>query len=307
MMRREMSSRGVEASAPGKINVILRVLERRPDQYHNLWSVMQAVELADTVWVEEAPASSGISLSCEGSELPAGPENLVYRAAQAVLHRLKCSQGLRIRLRKRLPIAAGIGGGSSDAAATIQALALLLQTGWSRVQMAEIGEELGSDVPFFLYGPTALIQGRGERVIPIRVEDERWLILVNPGIAIPTVWAYGKLAESRTRADSAWRSALPIAFPADSPLHWNQLLSLMENDFQSVMEDAYPSLRDLRLLLLAHGAQAAMLSGSGSTVFGVFQSEKPARQAADRLVRQPGWRLWVTRTLVEQELPRAFN
>ena len=121
-----MSSRGVEASAPGKINVILRVLDRRPDQYHNLWSVMQAVELADTVWVEEAPASSGISLSCEGAELPAGPENLVYRTAQAVLYRLKSSQGLRIRLLKRLPIAAGIGGGSSDAAATIHALALLL-------------------------------------------------------------------------------------------------------------------------------------------------------------------------------------
>ena len=142
---------------------------------------------------------------------------------------------------------------------------------------------------------------------PIRVEDERWLLLVNPGIAIPTVWAYAKLAESRTRADSAWQSALPLAFPVDSPLHWNQLLSLMENDFQSIMEEAYPSLRDLRLLLLANGAQAAMLSGSGSTVFGVFQSEEPARQAADRLVRQPGWRLWVTRTRVKHELPRAFN
>jgi 4-diphosphocytidyl-2-C-methyl-D-erythritol kinase len=302
-----MSSRGVEASAPGKINLILRVLDRRPDQYHNLWSVMQAVELADTVWVEEAPASSGISLSCEGADLPAGSENLVYRAAQTVLDRLKCSRGLRIRLLKRLPIAAGIGGGSSDAAATIQALALLLQTGWSQVQMAEIGEEIGSDVPFFLYGPTALVQGRGERVTPIRVEGERWLVLVNPGIAIPTVWAYGKLAESRRGADSEWRSAVPIAFSADSPLQWNQLLSLMENDFRSVMEEAYPSLRDLRVLLLAHGAQAAMLSGSGSTVFGVFQSEEPARRAADRLERQPGCRVWVTRTRMEQELPRPFN
>jgi len=268
---------------------------------------MQAVELADTVWVEEAPASSEISLSCEGAELPAGSDNLVYRAAQTVLDRLKCSRGLRIRLLKRLPIAAGIGGGSSDAAATIQALALLLQTGWSRVQMAEIGEEIGSDVPFFLYGPTALVQGRGERVTPIRVEGERWLVLVNPGIAIPTVWAYGKLAESRTGADSAWRSALPISFPADSPLQWNELVSLMENDFRAVMEEAYPSLRDLRLLLLANGAQAAMLSGSGSTVFGVFQSEELARQAADRLERQPGRRVWVTRTRTEQALPRAFN
>jgi len=302
-----MSSRGVEASAPGKINLILRVLDRRPDQYHNLWSVMQAVELADTVWVEEAPASSEISLSCEGAELPAGSDNLVYRAAQTVLDRLKCSRGLRIRLLKRLPIAAGIGGGSSDAAATIQALALLLQTGWSRVQMAEIGEEIGSDVPFFLYGPTALVQGRGERVTPIRVEGERWLVLVNPGIAIPTVWAYDKLAESRRGADSACRSPLPIAFSADAPLQWNQLLGLMENDFRAVMEEAYPSLRDLRLLLLANGAQAAMLSGSGSTVFGVFQSEEPARRAADRLERQPGCRVWVTRTRMEQELPRPFN
>lgn len=300
-----MPSRGVEASAPGKINLILRVLDRRPDRYHNLWSVMQAVELADTIRAEEAPTSSGISLSCEGAELPLGSENLVYRAAEAVLHRLKHSRGLHIRIHKRLPIAAGIGGGSSDAAATIHALAVLLQTGWSRVEMAEIGQEIGSDVPFFFYGPTALVEGRGERVTPLQVEGERWLVLVNPGIAIATVWAYGKLVDSRKGADTAFRPA--VSFPTDSPVRWGQLVSLIDNDFRAIMEEAYPLLRELRVRLLTAGAQAAMLCGSGSTVFGVFSSEQTAKHAAEGLDGQAGWRVWVTRTRMEQESPRAFN
>jgi 4-diphosphocytidyl-2-C-methyl-D-erythritol kinase len=302
-----MTSRIVEVSAPGKINLILRVLDRRPDGYHNLCSVMQTVELADTISAEEAPDSSAISLSCEGAELPAGSENLVYRAAESVRHRIKQTPGLKIRIQKCLPVAAGVGGGSSDAAATIQALAMLLQTGWSRIEMAKIGEEIGSDVPFFFYGPTAIVEGRGERVTPIRIEGQRWLVLVNVGIAISTAWAYGKLAESRSKAVSSAGAQAKLELRADSRLQWDELLNLFENDFQSVMEEAYPSLRDLRLLLLARGAQAAMLCGSGSTVFGVFSSEKTARQAADGLDRGHGWGVWVTRTSMRHEPPRALN
>ena len=302
-----MSSRRVEASAPGKINLVLRVLDRRPDGYHNLVSVMQTVELADTISAEEVPASTEISLSCQGAELPLGPENLVYRAAQSVSHRLKRSPGLHIRLQKRLPVAAGVGGGSSDAAATIEALAVLFETGWSQVEMAEIGEELGSDVPFFFYGPTALVEGRGERVTSLRVEGERWLVLVNPGIAIPTAWAYGKLVESRSRTGASRPLRSVLSSPADFPDSWDQRLNLIENDFQTVMEETFPMIRDLRLQLLGHGAQAAMLCGSGSSVFGIFSSEQAAKQAADGLGCVPGWRVWVTRTSIKHEPPRAVN
>ncbi len=294
-----MASREVEVSAPGKVNLILRVLDRRTDSYHNLWSVMQAFDLSDTV-IAEAVCGEGIRMTCEGAELPSDSSNLAYRAAERGLARLGRRQGIRLVVRKRLPVAAGVGGGSSDAAATIRALAVLLETGWSRADMAAVGAEVGSDVPFFFYGPTALVEGRGERVSPLRLEGERWLLLVNPGIAIPTAWAYGKLAAVRAN-----RAEPPVRLPhfesnpvtGDPPLvKWPDLLPLIANDFAPVMEAEYPVLREIRLLLGARGAETALLSGSGSTVFGLFADEQSARVAAEGLDRRPGWRAWVTRT-----------
>ena len=302
-----MGNRGVDVSAPGKINLILRVLDRRADRYHNLYSVMQAFDLADTIHTEEAPAAAGIRLSCEGAELSVGRDNLVYRAAEAVLLRLRPTAGVHIRLNKQLPISAGVGGGSSDAAATIQALAVLFNTGWSREAMAGIGQELGSDVPFFFYGPSALVEGRGERVTPLRIEGHRWLVLLNPGIAIATSWAYQRLADIRSRANPSAADRRSPALPTNSPMNWDELLSLVENDFQSIAEETHPLLRELRLLLVARGADAAMLCGSGSTVVGVFSSEEKARQAAEGIACRPGLRIWVTRTSLRQDPPRVLN
>ena len=301
-----MNSRGVEVTAPGKINLILRVLDRRPDHHHNLWSVMQTVELADSISVEEDTSSAQIHLSCEGGELPLGPENLAHRAAAAALRRIGRAGGIRIRIRKHLPVAAGMGGGSSDAAATIRALAALFDTQWSADEMATMGQEIGSDVPFFFYGPTALVEGRGERVTPLRSHGEGWVVLVNPGISIATAWAYGKLAETRagTRAAAQTRPALLLS--AGSTVDWGELVRRAENDFGSVMENVYPTLSEIRRLLLDQGAQAALLSGSGSTVFGIFPSEAAAGNAGQILHRR-GWRVWVTRTCRTQDSPRSFN
>jgi len=302
-----MTSGAVEIDAPGKVNLILRVLDRRGDGYHNLWSVMQTVELADTVTVEEVPASCGITLSCEGADLPSGAGNLAYRAAECVLKRLGHPKGVRIQIRKRLPVAAGMGGGSSDAAATIRALAFLFNARWSPTEMAELGQEIGSDVPFFFYGPTALVQGRGERVAPLPLEDEGWLVLVNPGIAIPTAWAYGQLADARSRAGEAIRPPPAFSNAPDASVKWETMVALMENDFGPVMEAAHPGLCDLRVRLLRLGAQAALLSGSGSTVFGVFPSEEAAKQAAQPLEQQSGLAVWVTCTRNKQETARRLN
>ncbi len=295
-----MTSRAIEVAAPGKVNLILRVLDRRPDGYHNLWSMMHTFELADTV-VVELNGRSGIRLTCEGADLPTDSTNLAYRAAERVLARIGRRKGLRLHLRKRLPVAAGLGGGSSNAASTIQALAVLLNTGWSRTEMAQLGQEVGSDVPFFFYGPTALVEGRGERVTPLRLEAERWLLLVHPGLAISTTWAYERLATGRAGQVGRVPGRLPhlaVAHHAEGPqlVKWHDLLPLVENDFGPVMEREYPVLREIRELLLARDAQTAMLSGSGATVFGVFGEERSARIAAEGLDRRPGWKVWVTRT-----------
>lgn len=299
MRGERVTSRGVEVAAPGKVNLILRVLDRRPDSYHNVWSVMQAFDLSDTV-IAETDGGVGIRMTCEGADLPTDSTNLACRAAERALARLGRRQGIRLVVRKRLPVAAGVGGGSSDAAATIRALATLLETGWSRDDMAAIGGEVGSDVPFFFYGPTALVEGRGERVSPLQLEGERWLLLVNPGIAIPTAWAYGKLAAARTsRAQPPERRPrfAPNPVTGEPPVvKWPDLLPLVGNDFAPVMEAEYPVLGEIRLLLGERGAEAAMLSGSGSTVFSLFADERSARAAAEGLDRRPGWRAWVTRT-----------
>ena len=295
-----MTSRSIEVAAPGKVNLILRVLDRRPDGFHNIWSVMHAFELADTVAVE-LNGQSGIRLTCEGANLPTDSSNLAYRAAERVLARVRRRKGLRLHVRKRLPVAAGLGGGSSNAAATIQAMAVLLDTGWSRTEMAQLGQEVGSDVPFFFYGPTALVEGRGEQVTPLQLEADRWLLLVNPGIAISTAWAYERLAAVRTGQAMRVPGRLPrlaVDHGAEGPqlMKWHDLLPLVENDFAPVMEREYPVLREIRELLLMRDAQAAVLSGSGATVFGVFGEERPARIAAEGLDRRPGWKVWVTRT-----------
>jgi 4-diphosphocytidyl-2-C-methyl-D-erythritol kinase len=300
-----MASRGLEVSAPGKINLILRILDRRPDQYHNLWSLIQAVDLADTVTIEESN-SACIVLSCEGAELPEDSQNLAYRAAAAAVARIGRTGGVRIRIQKRVPVAAGMGGGSSDAAATIRGLAALFDTRWSPEEMSAIGRDIGSDVPVFFYGPTAVVEGRGERVTPLTPPPTAWVVLVNPGISIATAWAYERLAENRQHMGGVVSPPPRLAVTSHVALNWPEVLRYVENDFGPIMEKLHPVLREIRLLLLERGAQAALLSGSGSTVFGVYSTEDAAEEVRQSLER-PGWRVWVTRTRRFQDSPRALN
>ena len=183
--------------APAKINVILRILDRRPDGFHNLWSIMQTVALEDEVQIRVRADRQDIQLRCDATQLAADQSNLVYRAATAVLARAQQSIGLDIELRKRIPMGAGLGGGSSDAAATIIGLNHLLQLEWSSTQMADVGQSLGSDVPFFLFAPSACVAGQGETVRPVVIEGARWVVLVNPGFGVNTKWAYQELAATR--------------------------------------------------------------------------------------------------------------
>src|SRR5437016_2506689 len=160
--------------APAKINVILRILDRRPDGFHNLWSIMQTVALEDEVSIKICTGRPGIQLRCDAMQLATDNSNLVYRAAAVVLSRARQSIGLDIELRKRIPMGAGLGGGSSDAAATIMGLNHLLRLEWSPTQMADAGQLIGSDVPFFLFAPSAFVAGRGETVRPVVVEGLGW-------------------------------------------------------------------------------------------------------------------------------------
>jgi len=263
--------------APAKINLVLRILDRRPDGYHNLWSLMQAVKLEDELSISLSDDHSTIALRCDDSSLKTDSSNLVYRAAAAVLEHSGRIVGLDMVLAKRIPMGAGLGGGSSDAAATIMGLNQLLNLGWSTEKMARLGQALGSDVPFFFFTPSAIVEGRGEKVAPVRIKGSRWVVLVNPGFPVETKWAYQQLSVSRT--DVRPLSNVHAALGKAVELTWEDVLQAAENDFEAPVFNAYPPLHAIKQKLLAHGAEVAMLSGSGATVFGVFRSETPARQA----------------------------
>ncbi|NOS76671.1 MAG: 4-(cytidine 5'-diphospho)-2-C-methyl-D-erythritol kinase [Nitrospira sp.] len=268
----------VTVFAPAKVNLILRVLDRRPDGFHNLWSLMQTVGLEDAVTIRLAPQHDEIRLQCDSHSLSVDQTNLVYRAAAAVLAQVQQKIGLDIQLAKRIPMGAGLGGGSSDAAATILGINRLLNVGWSAARMAEIGQELGSDVSFFFHAPTAVVAGRGEQVRAIHLADSRWAVLVNPGFPVETKWAYQQL--STTRQGVVPLSERSTQLESQSRTTWDDVMSLASNDFEDPVFTAHPVLQQIKLDLLSRGAQLALLSGSGATVFGVFREEAGARQAA---------------------------
>ena len=280
--------------APAKINLILRILNRRPDGFHNLWSVMQTVALDDEVQIRLRTDRRDIRLRCDAAQLAADQSNLVYRAATEMLARAQQSIGLDIELRKCIPMGAGLGGGSSDAAATIIGLNHLLQLKWSPAQMADAGQSLGSDVPFFVFAPSACVASRGEAVRPVVVEGARWVVLVNPGFGVNTKWAYQELAATR----SAVTPLSPVQRELDrqSRVDWAHLIAAAENDFEAPVFAAHGGLREIKRSLQAHGAEIALLSGSGATVFGVFADEARARSAQAQFVSESAMKVFVVPT-----------
>jgi len=283
----------VTVHAPAKVNLILRILDRRPDGYHNLWSIMHTVALEDAVTMR-ASSQRGIRLACNVGGLSVDHTNLVWRAASAVLDRAQLSVGVDIELYKRVPMGAGLGGGSSDAAATILGLNQSLQLGWSREKMAEVGQALGSDVAFFLFAPSAIVSGRGESVRPVTIEGGRWIVLVKPTFEIETKWAYQELAA--TRAAVRQLSADHGELDRRDRLTWGQVAASVENDFEIPVFTKHPQLGEIKRFLLKRGAQFALLSGSGATVFGLFEEESTARRAGAELAQDAELNLFVVPT-----------
>lgn len=284
----------VTVTSPAKVNLILRILDRRADGYHNLWSLMQTVGLADTLTLTLNPDADDIRLTCTHPDVPLGSANLIHRAAVAVLARAQVRTGVTIHLEKRIPMGAGLGGGSSNAAATVVGLAHLLNLPWSPDEMAEATYLLGSDVPFFFYAPTAAIAGRGERVHAVTLTGSRWILLVNPGFGVETAWAYRTLAASRSQPP-----VLPPsieALDAATSLDWETVGSAMSNDFETIVYAEHAQLLALKRRLVEAGAEVALLSGTGATVFGVFPSAESAMRAQAGFAGEPAMKTWVACT-----------
>lgn len=283
--------RSLRLRPPAKVNLILKIFDRLPNGYHALWSLMQTIGVTDVLTIRVTNSFAGVRVACSADSPSAPTDNLVYRAAQLVLQRVQASVGVELTLDKRIPVAAGLGGGSSDAAATIMGLNRLLDVGWSTRDMAALGQTLGSDVPFFFDAPTAIVRGWGERIIPKTLHDVRWMVLANPGFPIKTEQAFQRLDERRPG-----RASFPEhlrVFEHAGTLAWPQILASMQNDFEAVLFDDYPALATLKHALLELGAEGALLSGSGATVVGVFRDQAGAKRAEEVLTDTSAAQVWL--------------
>ncbi|HLK46514.1 MAG TPA: 4-(cytidine 5'-diphospho)-2-C-methyl-D-erythritol kinase [Bryobacteraceae bacterium] len=260
-------SRRVRVRSLAKINLDLRVLHKRPDGFHELRTIFQTVSLADSLDIEYAPGRTQINLN---SNLNIS-DNIVVKAAHSVLRATRSSGRIGFVLRKSIPLGAGLGGGSSNAAAVLLALPPMIGKPLSPGKLLELAEELGSDVPFFLLGGTAAGFGRGTELYPLADLPGRPALLVTPGIHCSTPDAYQALA--RMPAGQGFRP------PRDFELIAWQASDAYTNDFETVVFRQHPQLKSIKRKLLQLGARPALMSGSGSTVFGIFE-DRPARDRA---------------------------
>lgn len=301
--------------AYAKINWTLDILGRRADGYHLMDMLMQTVETHDTLWLEEsealtlegaggAPASDRPNDVLDAAAVTFDERNLVYRAARLLRDTCGVSRGARIRLQKGIPSGAGMGGGSADAAAALCGLNRLWRLGLSREALLRLGLSLGADVPMLLTGGLCHVTGIGEIIEPLSPAPEVWLVMLQPcgGLSTKEVFA----AFDALSADALSRPRTKEARDALLAGHLSRLSGAMDNVLEGVSVRARPALRAAMDALEAHGALRAMMTGSGSVVYGVFETRKTAEGAAaalSPLAAQNGWgRVGITRTLAKNDL-----
>ena len=283
----------LEKKSPAKVNLLLNILGRRPDGFHELETVMQPVNVCDELVFERA--GSGVQLTCSTPELPADSKNLVYRAATSFLDAANISDGVRIHLQKNLPLAAGLGGGSGNAATTLLALNELFGRPLSPGTLHGLAAALGSDIPFFLYGKPALATGRGEKIQTLEhfpALAGRVFLLIHPGFGISTPWAYQNLARFPGALNGgAGRTAALVAklqtdgLPAAATGFYNSL--------EAPAFEKFPVLPLYQEFLRENGALVALMSGSGSTTFAIAENISAAESLAEKFKSKFGRNGWL--------------
>jgi 4-diphosphocytidyl-2-C-methyl-D-erythritol kinase len=293
------SMQTVTVRAHAKINLDLRVLGPRADRYHELRTVFQSIALHDVL--ECVPREGPFAIECDVAGVPLDSSNLVWRAAQALWRALRRSGSVRdvlIRLQKHIPLQAGLGGGSGDAAAALLGLSRLWNVPIRPAQLTDVAAALGADVPFFLSGGTALGLGRGDEVYPLADLPRHWVVLLVPGFGVSTADAYNWYDSERDLARGGGsREAQHVPGP------WPSRAAQMINDLEAPIARHHPEIDQMRLALRRAGALAAAMSGSGSAVFGLFQKRADALSAVERLSGS-GWRVLLTESLDRGEYAR---
>ncbi|MBI5287245.1 MAG: 4-(cytidine 5'-diphospho)-2-C-methyl-D-erythritol kinase [Deltaproteobacteria bacterium] len=274
--------------SPAKVNLLLKVLRRREDGYHDILSVIQPITLYDELSIE-LDDGEGITVETDHPLLPTDNRNLAFRAADVFLKKTGIKAKVRIGIKKVIPVSAGLGGGSSDAAITLIGLNELLKAGLSKRELMNIGLSLGSDVPFFISGRSAIVTGKGEGVEGIDL-PRFWYLLINPGLPVSSGWAYQNLDLTKRGED------ISITLLEDLLKNPLAVEGLLINDLEEVVARQHPEVNEIKTALLEAGAEGALMSGSGPTVFGIFFKESRAVEAV-RLLKERfkdrGWGFFV--------------
>jgi 4-diphosphocytidyl-2-C-methyl-D-erythritol kinase len=281
----------MQVLAPAKINLSLKILDRRADGFHEIETLIAPISLYDKIDIEKQ--NRWIDFSCDDQSLLDGDENLVVRAAKIFFEETKIKSGVSIRLQKKIPHGAGLGGGSSDAATTLVALNELFDMKLSRAELAGLGAKLGSDVPFFIFGSAALCTGRGEIVTPVTVNERLSILLLKPEFGVRSEWAYQRWANSRELSGIDYR-----------PQHFAD--ANFVNDLERPVFEKFVFLAQLKMWLRKQSeVGVALMSGSGSTVFAILRENADTERVATRARTELDPQLWTWACEMEGAAPSA--
>lgn len=296
----EVSEKIIKIPSFAKINWFLNILGKRPDGFHEICTVFQTISLFDTLTFSE---SENFVLTCNDSAIPTDDENLIIKAGEILRGRFGVTKGAKIHLEKRIPSPGGLAGGSSNAAVALVGLSAIwdLENGFD--ELIEIAAEIGSDVPFFLRGGTALGSGRGTEIESLEDLEEKFLLIVTPDVKVSTADAYRKLNPSDlTTNDDV--SILQVCRRKAAEIDLRR--TTLTNDFENVIFSAEPEIERVKKELLKNGAIQALMSGSGASVFGIFDKEQTRQNAVEKLARQTSWRKFAVATVSSDEYRKAF-
>jgi 4-diphosphocytidyl-2-C-methyl-D-erythritol kinase len=270
----------MQVFAPAKINLSLKILGRRPDGFHDIETFIAPISLCDELKIDKNKAAEGVEFRCDDSSVPTGDENLVVRAAKAFFEAAKLKASVSIELKKKIPHGAGLGGGSSDAASTLLAMNKLFETNLPREALAELGETIGSDVPFFIFESAAMCRGRGELVTPEKLREKMSILLLKPEFGVATAWAYQRWQDSRE---------IPGISYALQEFNGHRFA----NDLERPVFEKFVFLAQMKTWLRNQPeVGVALMSGSGSTVFSVMRPNVDLDLVAKRAKDELDPRLW---------------
>jgi len=263
----------ISLDAHAKINLSLDVLNKREDGYHNLRMIMQTIQLHDTISIHEIP--SGVEIKCAAPYVPSNSSNIAYKAAEAMINNYKLDAGVRIEIDKKIPVAAGLAGGSTDAAAVLKGINTLFKLNIEQKELMQIGKAIGADVPYCIMGGTVLAEGIGEKLTPLTSLDNIPILLIKPRIGVSTAWVYKSLDLDKVNN----RPNTSMLIDALEKKDIKYIAENMSNVLESVTIGKYPLIEKIKKSLLHKGAIGSMMSGSGPTVFGIFENQEKAMNA----------------------------